>query len=60
MKYDEDIKHLDKHLSRASLEIIFCIKLIGENHGINTELYKSVCNINQKINELKEVIKNEY
>ncbi len=58
--YKENLKDLSKHLSRASLEIIFCIKIIGENEGFESDLYKNMCKINENILSLKEKVKNEY
>lgn len=58
--YKENLKDLSKHLSRASLEIIFCIKIIGENEGFESDLYKNMCKINENIFSLKEKVKNEY
>ena len=37
-----------------------CSKIIGENEGFESDLYKNMCKINENILSLKEKVKNEY
>ncbi len=55
----QEIKDIKKHITRALNEMYFCVKMLGENCGIESLLYRNLSGIIKKIEFVKEELKNE-
>ena len=54
---DQEIKDIKKHMTRALNEIKLCVKIVGENCGIESVLYKNLCKTVKIVENFEEEIK---
>ena len=55
----QEIKEIKKHMTRSLNEMYFCVKMLGENCGIESVLYRNLSGIIKKIELVKEELKDE-